>query len=42
MAELVNSLIQEIESKASLVANTDFVSKMRLGEAAKIFKQKYA
>lgn len=41
MAELVNSLIQEIENKASVVASTDFVSKMRLGEAAKIFKQKY-
>lgn len=41
LAELVNSLIQEIENKASLVAPTDFVSKMRLGEAAKVFKQKY-
>lgn len=41
LTELFNALIQEIENKAALVAPTDFVLKMRLGEAAKLLKQKY-
>lgn len=41
MGDLVKKLIQEIENKASVVASNDFVSKIRLGEAAKMFKQRY-
>lgn len=41
LVELVKSFIEEVEKKASLIAPTNFVLNMRLGEAAKLFKQTY-
>lgn len=38
---LVNSLITEIENKASSMSDGDFVMKLKLVEAAKMFRQKY-
>lgn len=42
VAELVNSLIQEIENKASIVNGPEFfLTKLKLAEAAKTFRIRY-
>jgi signal transducer and activator of transcription 5B len=42
VAGLVNSLIQEMENKAAVVNDTEyFLTKLKLAEAAKMFRQRY-
>lgn len=42
VANLINSLIQEIENKAAAVNDSElFLNKFKLMEAAKIFKQRH-
>ncbi|CAG9825338.1 unnamed protein product [Phaedon cochleariae] len=43
IAGLVNSLIQEIENKAAVVTDAEyFLTKLKLAEAAKMFRQRYS
>lgn len=39
---MVNELIQEIENKAAVVTDAEFfLTKLKLAEAAKMFRQRY-
>ncbi|XP_025832756.1 signal transducer and activator of transcription 5B [Agrilus planipennis] len=43
VANLINQLIQEIENKAAVVAGQEFfLTKIKLAEAAKVFRQRYS
>lgn len=43
VAGLLNSLVQEIENKAAVVTDTEFfLTKLKLAEAAKTFRQRYS
>lgn len=42
VAGLLNSLVQELENKASGVTDAEFfLTKLKLAEAAKMFRQRY-
>ncbi|CAG9826164.1 unnamed protein product [Diabrotica balteata] len=43
ISSLINSLIKEIEDKASVVTDSEyFLTKLKLAEAAKLFKERYS
>ncbi|XP_028135421.1 signal transducer and activator of transcription 5B isoform X1 [Diabrotica virgifera virgifera] len=43
IASLINSLIKEIENKASVVTDSEyFLTKLKLAEAAKLFRERYS